>query len=66
MLRNAQARLAHKNPDRLSGDKQWLDFGDHIAQLGLRATYTRHPKQINQSARSFGKYLGYSAAALSR
>ena len=45
----------------LTKDKHWLDFGDTMADWGLELGFTKRPKQWNQSARSFGKYLGYRA-----
>ena len=45
----------------LSGEVKWLTFGDRIASAGVDAIYTKRPKQWNQTARSFGKYLGYRA-----
>ncbi len=42
-------------------DKHYVDFGDKIADSGLAAMYAEAPKQWNQAARSFGKYLGYRA-----
>ena len=45
----------------LTGDTRWLTFGDKMASAGVEAIYTKRPKQWNQTARSFGKYLGYRA-----
>ncbi len=45
----------------LTKDKHWLDFGDTIADSGVENIFAKRPKQWNQSARSFGKYLGYRA-----
>ena len=42
-------------------DKHWLEFGDTIADSGIEAIFAKRPKQWNQSARTFGKYLGYRA-----
>lgn len=42
-------------------DKHWLDFGDTIADSGVDAIYVARPKQWNQGARAFGRYLGYRA-----
>jgi len=39
----------------------WLDFGDRMADSGIASMYASRPKQWNQSARSFGRYLGYRA-----
>jgi hypothetical protein len=48
----------------LTGDAQWLSFGDRMADAGVQAMFTRRPKQWNQAARSFGRYLGYRAQGL--
>ena len=45
----------------LTGDRHWLAFGDAIADHGIDAMATTNPKQWNQAARSFGRYLGYRA-----
>ncbi len=45
----------------LTKDKHWLDFGDTIAASGVDAIYVARPKQWNQGARAFGRYLGYRA-----
>lgn len=45
----------------LTKDEHWLDFGDAIADSGIAAMYANQPKQWNQAARSFGRYLGYRA-----
>lgn len=45
----------------LTRDKHWLDFGDTMADFGIDLGFTKRPKQWNQSARAFGKYLGYRA-----
>jgi hypothetical protein len=50
----------------LTKDKHWLDFGDTIADSGIESIYAGRPKQWSQSARSFGKYLGYRALAAAR
>lgn len=42
-------------------DTHWIDFGDTIATSGVDAMFAGRPKHFNQSARSFGKYLGYRA-----
>lgn len=46
----------------LTKDKHWLDFGDAMATSGVAAIYVARPKQWNQGARAFGRYLGYRAA----
>lgn len=43
----------------LTKDKHWLEFGDAIAESGIENIFAKRPKQWNQSARTFGKYLGY-------
>ena len=48
----------------LTGDRRWLAFGDKIADFGLDAMATSNPKQWNQAARSFGRYMGYRAKGL--
>jgi hypothetical protein len=48
----------------LTGDKHWLSFGDRIADSGIDAMATTNPKQWNQAARSFGRWLGYRSKAL--
>lgn len=48
----------------LTGDTRWLTLGDQMAATGIEAMYTKRPKQWNQASRSFGKYLGYRAKAL--
>lgn len=48
----------------LTGDFRWLRLGDSIADHGVAAMFSARPKQWNQAARSFGKYLGYRAKAL--
>ncbi len=45
----------------LTNDKHWIEFGDTMADSGIEAFFAKRPKQWNQSARSFGKYLGYRA-----
>jgi hypothetical protein len=45
----------------LTKDVHWLDFGDAMADSGIAHFNARHPKEWNQSARSFGRYLGYRA-----
>ena len=45
----------------LTNDKHWLTFGDTIADSGVDAMFASRPKQWDQAARSFGKYLGYRA-----
>ena len=45
----------------LTKDEHWLDFGDSIADSGVSAMFAKQPKQWNQAARSFGRYLGYRA-----
>lgn len=47
----------------LTGDTHWLTLGDSIADSGIEALYTSRPKQWNQAARSFGKYMGYRSKA---
>jgi len=46
----------------LTKDKRWLDFGDTVATSGIDAMYVGRPKQWNQGARAFGRFLGYRAA----
>jgi hypothetical protein len=46
----------------LTGDVTFLDAGDHFADIGIEAMYVGRPKQWNQSARAFPRYLGYRAA----
>ena len=48
----------------LTGDRRWIAFGDKMADSGIRAMQTTNPKQWNQAARSFGRYMGYRAKAL--
>jgi len=48
----------------LTSDTHWLTLGDAMADSGVNAMYTKRPKQWNQGARSFGKYLGYRSRAL--
>ena len=48
----------------LTGDTRWLTLGDAMATSGIEAIYTKRPKQWNQTARSFGKYMGYRSRAL--
>jgi hypothetical protein len=48
----------------VTGDRHWLAFGDKIADAGLDAMSTKNPKQWNQAARAFARYLGYRARAL--
>ncbi len=43
----------------LTKDRHWIVFGDAIADAGIAAMQTSTPKQWNQAARSFGRYLGY-------
>lgn len=43
----------------MTGDRDWIVLGDRLADAGVDAMYAAAPKQWNQSARSFGKYLGY-------
>ena len=43
----------------LTGDRHWITFGDKMADAGIAAMQTTNPKQWNQAARSFGRYLGY-------
>lgn len=43
----------------LSNDTRWLTFGDAMADAGVDAMFAGRPKQWNQAARSFGRYLGY-------
>ena len=43
----------------LTSDKHWLAFGDTIADSGVDAMAAKAPKQWDQAARSFGRYLGY-------
>lgn len=45
----------------LTKDTHWLDFGDTIADSGVDAMFADRPKQWDQAARSFGRYLGYRA-----
>ena len=45
----------------LTRDNHWLEFGDKMADSGIEAFFAKRPKQWNQSARTFGKYLGYRA-----
>lgn len=45
----------------LTRDSHWLDFGDAMADNGIDRFDARHPKEWNQAARSFGRYLGYRA-----
>jgi hypothetical protein len=45
----------------LTKDQHWIAFGDAMADVGVDAMYVKRPKQWNQAARSFGKYLGYRA-----
>lgn len=47
----------------LTKDEHWLDFGDTIADSGIENIFAKRPKQWNQTARAFGKYLGYRALA---
>ncbi len=46
----------------LTADKHWLTFGDTMADSGVAAIFVSRPKQWNQGARAFGRYLGYRAA----
>ncbi|MDQ3033217.1 MAG: hypothetical protein M3Y87_12435 [Myxococcota bacterium] len=46
----------------LTGETAWLDAGDVFADAGLDAIYVGRPKQWNQSARAFPRYMGYRAA----
>lgn len=46
----------------LTKDPKWITFGDTIATSGVDAIYVGRPKQWNQGARAFGRYLGYRAA----
>lgn len=48
----------------LTGDVHWLTLGDSMADSGIDAMFTSRPKQWNQAARSFGKYMGYRSKAL--
>ena len=48
----------------VTGDRHWLVFGDKIADSGIEAMSTKNPKQWNQAARAFGRYLGYRAKGL--
>ncbi len=48
----------------VTGDRHWLTFGDKIADAGLDAMSTKNPKQWNQAARAFARYLGYRAKGL--
>jgi Beta-L-arabinofuranosidase, GH127 len=43
----------------LTGDGQWLTFGDQMVDHGIAGMFVKRPKQWNQASRSFGKYLGY-------
>lgn len=45
----------------LTKDSKWLTFGDSMADSGIDAMFASRPKQWDQAARSFGKYLGYRA-----
>jgi hypothetical protein len=45
----------------LTKDTKWLTFGDSMADSGIDAMVANRPKQWDQAARSFGKYLGYRA-----
>lgn len=44
-----------------SGDKDWLKTGDRFAWVGMETMFVGRPKQWNQAARSFPRYLGYRA-----
>lgn len=46
----------------LTKDPKWIAFGDTIAASGVESIYVGRPKQWNQGARAFGRYLGYRAA----
>jgi hypothetical protein len=48
----------------LTHDKRWLTFGDKMADSGIAAMMTSNPKQWNQAARSFARYMGYRAKGL--
>jgi len=45
----------------LTKNVHWLDFGDTMADSGIENLNGDRPKQWNQAARSFGRYLGYRA-----
>ena len=47
----------------LTGDTHWIDVGDAMADSGIEAMYVGRPKQWNQGARAFPKYLGYRSLA---
>ena len=47
----------------LTGDSSFLTFGDRIADSGVSSMYVSRPKNWNQSARTFGKYMGYRSKA---
>jgi hypothetical protein len=46
----------------LTGDSTWLDAGDHFADVGVEEMYVGRPKQWNQAARFFPRYLGWRAS----
>ena len=46
----------------LSGDDAWLEAGDHFAEIGVDEMFVGRPKQWNQAARAFPRYMGYRAA----
>ncbi len=48
----------------LTKDLHWLTVGDAIADAGVNAMSAKAPKQWDQAARSFGRYLGYRAAGV--
>ncbi len=48
----------------VTGDRHWLAFGDKLADSGIEAMSTKNPKQWNQAARAFGRYMGYRAKGL--
>ncbi len=45
----------------LTKETKWITFGDTVATSGVAAIYVGRPKQWNQGARAFGRYLGYRA-----
>ncbi len=47
-----------------SQDPAWLTFGDTMADHGIDNLYAGAPKQWSQTARTFMKYMGYRATAL--
>ena len=50
----------------LTGDAQWIAFGDRMADSGVENMFAKRPKQWNQSSRSFGKYLGYRSSGAAK